>query len=238
MSSDPSPTANPGPAARDDAAAGQPASAAVIPVRSLEGAKTRLGHVLDAEERRDLVARLLRRTVGAARQAGVADIVVVSEDDATRALAAAAGARAIGQRRRGLNAALGVGRDAALDAGAATLVVLPGDLPLVDGESVAALFAAARPPAASDTDSLTDADEAVVVLVPDRHGRGTNALLLRPPDVIAFAFGADSRATHARLAAEAGARYVELESPLSIDLDTPEDLLLVEDRLVELGHAG
>jgi 2-phospho-L-lactate/phosphoenolpyruvate guanylyltransferase len=238
MSSDSNPTGHQGPAAGADGAAGEPASAAVIPVRSLEGAKTRLGHVLDAEERRDLVARLLRQTVAAAREAGVRDIVVVSEDGATRALGAAAGARSIGQRRRGLNAALGVGRDAALDAGATTLVVLPGDLPLVDRASVAALFAAARPPAAGDTGSLTDVHEAVVVLVPDRHGRGTNALLLRPPDVIAFAFGADSRATHARLAAEAGARYVELESPLSIDLDTPEDLLLVEDRLVELDHAG
>jgi 2-phospho-L-lactate guanylyltransferase len=201
-------------------------TAAIIPVRALEGATTRLGDVLDAEERRDLVRRLLRRTIRAARAAGIEPIIVVSDDAAVRTVATEAGASAIDQRRPGLNAALRTGRDAALDAGAATLVVLPGDLPLADGDAIASLLAAAPADA-----------QPLVVLVPDRHGRGTNALLLRPPDVIPFAFGADSRAEHGRLAAEAGARYVELDSPLAIDLDTPDDLLLVEDRLVAHDHA-
>jgi 2-phospho-L-lactate guanylyltransferase len=66
------------------------------------------------------------------------------------------------------------------------------------------------------------------VLVTDRHATGTNALGLRPPDVIDFCFGPDSRAAHRDRAAAAGARYVELDGPLTIDLDTPEDLVLVE----------
>ncbi len=67
-----------------------------------------------------------------------------------------------------------------------------------------------------------------VVLVTDRHGTGTNALGLRPPDVIDFAFGPGSRAAHRERAAAAGARYVELDGPLTVDLDTPEDLVFVE----------
>ena len=66
------------------------------------------------------------------------------------------------------------------------------------------------------------------MLVTDRHGTGTNTLALRPPDVIGFAFGPGSRAAHRERAAAAGARYVELDGPLTVDLDTPEDLVFVE----------
>jgi 2-phospho-L-lactate guanylyltransferase len=193
----------------------------VIPVRALEGAKSRLGEVLDAEERRDLVTRLLRRTIAAAQRAARVDaVLVVSPDAATLALASSAGAQALPQRGGGLNAALGQARDLAIEAGFEAIVVLPGDLPFVDGPAIDALAAAA------DEDSRP-----IVVLVPDRHGRGTNALLLRPPDVIDPAFGGDSRDAHERRALGAGARYVEQDGSLGLDVDTPDDLLLVEEDL-------
>jgi 2-phospho-L-lactate guanylyltransferase len=74
--------------------------------------------------------------------------------------------------------------------------------------------------------------------VPDRHGRGTNALFLRPPDVIASAFGGDSREAHAQRAHAAGARYLERDGPLGIDLDTPDDLLLVDEMARAQDEAG
>lgn len=195
--------------------------AAVVPLRALESAKSRLGEVLDAEERRDLVARLLDRTIVAARDAqSVDEVIVVSPDPATLAAAAVAGARPLHQRGGGLNAAIDQASDVAVEAGFGALVVLPGDLPLVDGPSIDALVAAAGP-----------GDGPVVVLVTDRHGRGTNALFLRPPAVIAVAFGGDSRHAHAGRASAAGARYVEIDGPLGLDLDTPDDLLLLEDRV-------
>ena len=67
-----------------------------------------------------------------------------------------------------------------------------------------------------------------VVLVTDRHATGTNALGLRPPSIIPFAFGPGSRKPHRAAADRAGATYVELDGPLGLDLDTPDDLLLVE----------
>ena len=39
---------------------------AIIPVGTLEGAKSRLGETLDAEERRDLATRMAHRTIEAA----------------------------------------------------------------------------------------------------------------------------------------------------------------------------
>ena len=84
-------------------------------------------------------------------------------------------------------------------------------------------------------ETLGDGDGAgpLVALVPDRHGRGTNALLLAPPDVIDVCFGGDSHAAHAAAAADAGARFVDLGGPLTYDLDTPDDLLLDQAQAAE-----
>lgn len=189
---------------------------AVIPVRSLEGAKSRLGEALDPEERHALVERLLRRTIDAAvRAPGIDAVVVVSHDPAALALAETHGARGHEQRSQGLNHGLEEAR-AKLDPGD-RLVVLPGDLPAADADAVAHLLAASDAAGAPS-----------VVLVADRHGRGTNALVLDPATVIPFAFGGDSRDAHGSLARDAGARLVEPESPLALDVDTPEDLLLAE----------
>jgi 2-phospho-L-lactate guanylyltransferase len=68
-----------------------------------------------------------------------------------------------------------------------------------------------------------------VALVSDRHGRGTNVLLVSPPDAIPFAFGPDSHAAHLAAAETLGAVVVEIGSPLALDLDLPEDLILAEE---------
>ena len=78
-----------------------------------------------------------------------------------------------------------------------------------------------------------------MALVADRHGRGTNALLVSPPDAIAVAFGSGSRAAHLAAAEAAGATSVELDGPLGLDVDTPDDLILAEALgLLDRAHAG
>ena len=102
----------------DPAPGAAPASRtiAVVPVRSLEGAKSRLGEVLDAEERRDLVVELLGRTIDALRGAeGIDAVIVVSRDEAALDIARASGVIALRQTRGGLNAALEEARATALD---------------------------------------------------------------------------------------------------------------------------
>jgi 2-phospho-L-lactate guanylyltransferase len=63
-----------------------------------------------------------------------------------------------------------------------------------------------------------------VVIAPDRHGEGTNALLIRPPGVITFAFGESSAAVHAAAATAAACavRWYHSDS-ISLDLDIPDD---------------
>ena len=64
-----------------------------------------------------------------------------------------------------------------------------------------------------------------MTIVPDRHGTGTNALLLDPPAVIAPSFGPGSFERH-RLAAESAAAttLVEPAASLVLDVDTADDL--------------
>jgi 2-phospho-L-lactate/phosphoenolpyruvate guanylyltransferase len=196
------------------------ATSVAIPVRTFESAKSRLGAVLDAEERRELVEGLLRRAVAAALATpGVVEVLVVSPDVDVLALAEAAGARPVAQRSRGLNPAL---HEARTEATGARLLILPGDLPGVNPDAITAVL-----------DAGDVAGSPSVVLAPDRHGRGTNALLLDPPDVIDPAFGGDSRAGHAWLASSADAAFVEVRDVLDLDIDTPDDLLLAESTAAE-----
>jgi 2-phospho-L-lactate/phosphoenolpyruvate guanylyltransferase len=224
---------------------------AIVPVRSLSGAKTRLGEPLDPEERAELVLALLDRTIAAALASRrLCGVTVVSQDPELLRRARAMGAGAVLQRSDGLNEGLeearaqagllglgpgpaGAGAACSASAGATAataILVLPADLPLVVADAIDQVVQAAadRGPHAPGG--------AVVVLVPDRHGTGTNALLLSPPEAIPFRFGEESRAAHRAAAAAAGAAYVEVDGPLGFDVDTPEDLL--EADSAGLNHEG
>jgi 2-phospho-L-lactate guanylyltransferase len=197
---------------------------AVVPIGALEGAKSRLGEMLDAEERRDLVSRLTRRTIEATMSTpGIDETIVVTPDDEIRHLALELGARPLRQRGQGLNQGLREGRDEVQAAGADALLVLPIDLPLVSADALKSLLGV-----------LDDPRRPLAVIVPDRHGRGTNALLLAPPDAIEFCFGGDSRAAHVDCAVSRGVRVVETDGPLALDLDTPADLLAFEGLAPEV----
>ena len=194
---------------------------AIIPVGTLDGAKSRLGAVLDAEERIDLTIRLARATIAAAVAAiRVDDVLVITPDDAIRAVAIELGARPLLQRDRGLNHGIETARAEAIAASAAAVLILPVDLPDVTPAAIDAVAAA-----------LDEPERPLVAIVPDRHGRGTNALLVAPPDAIGTCFGGDSAIAHQAAARAAGARLVVLGGPLALDLDTPDDLLAAESSL-------
>ena len=196
---------------------------ALVPIRGLESAKSRLGADLDAEERLQLVTELLRRTLVATRDARRVDgtIVVTMDGDAAE-MAGRNGAIGLVERAPGLNQAIEAARSVAVARGATAVLVVPADLPAVSSEALDQLIAAA-------SDAVAGlAIGGLVALVGDRHGAGTNALLLSPPSVIAPAFGTGSREAHARAATEVGARFVVVDSPLSFDVDTSADLVAAE----------
>jgi 2-phospho-L-lactate guanylyltransferase len=204
---------------------------AVLPVKSFGRAKQRLGDSVAGAERQGLaeaMARDVLDALGAVR--GLAGVIVVTAagDSLAPGLPSAAPhGRSPGAAPGGVPSAAGIavvpdpveagqsaaaarGIRAAVDRGAERVLLVPGDCPALDPGEV---------------DDLLATDEPGVTIVPDRHGSGTNALLIAPPDALAPAFGPGSFARHAALARAAGAtvRVAHLPS-LELDVDTPEDL--------------
>lgn len=181
---------------------------AVVVARTGPNAKTRLGDALNAEERSALAVAMLTDVLRAATSAGLAGMIAVLDPP----IAPIQGATVVPDPGGGLDAAVTSGVGAAAAAGARTAVVLAGDLPLLEPDDISALLAAAE-------------GTRVVVVATDRHGTGTNALVLRLPDVIQPAFGPNSAARHRLAATTAGAsvRSIEL-GRVALDIDTPDDL--------------
>ncbi len=185
---------------------------AVVPVKDLRVAKSRLRKVLDTPSRAGLTLYMMGRVLDALQKAGVGPICVVSPDPLVLEQARERGACALRQESQGLNPALEEGRRWALEKEASGLLVLPADLPLVDAEDVRALLEA-------------EPREPSVVISPDGGRAGTNALVLRPPGAIPFAFGPDSFGRHRRMARERGLPVTECDRVhLAFDLDNGADL--------------
>lgn len=188
---------------------------AIVPVKSLDRAKSRLAVALVPAQRRALVLEMLARVVASLRHpASTVDVVwLTSADPAALQLAAAWGARPLREAVGELNGALELARAAALAAGAAALLVVPGDVPLITPGDVAAMGALLR-------------DEADVALAADAEGSGTNALGLRREARLPFRFGENSAARHAAEAAALGLRLCRYSSPtLALDVDVPAGLV-------------
>ena len=194
---------------------------AIVPVKPLRRAKSRLAGVLSDEERAALSQHLLEQTLNVLRDIPeIERTLVVSRDSRALALARKAGARTVTEHGAPeLNQALVRATMVAKEYGAVGVLVLPADLPLLSEEDIRNLIDAAQ-------------DPPVVVLVPDRHNEGTNALLVRPAGLLEYDFGPDSFQRHQEQAKALGAR-VEIRSipTLALDLDLPEDLETLRDQV-------
>jgi 2-phospho-L-lactate/phosphoenolpyruvate guanylyltransferase len=191
---------------------------AVVPVKDLAGTKSRLTPILNPGARAGLTLYMMGRVVSALRAAGVENVGVVSPDRIVLDEARERGAVPLRQESRGLNPALDEGRRWATERGASALLVLPADLPLIEPEDVRAVLDEAG-------------DGPSVVISPDRARAGTNALLLKPPDALPFAFGVGSYEAHRRAANERGLDLRTCERPhLAFDLDTAGDLARLEEQ--------
>ncbi|MCK5429334.1 MAG: 2-phospho-L-lactate guanylyltransferase [Anaerolineales bacterium] len=194
---------------------------AIVPVKPLRRGKSRLAHVLSQEERADLNRNLLVHTIDTLTAIPeIEQVLVVSRDQAALALAREHGARTVQENGAPqLNIALARATVVAKNYVARGVLIVPADLPLISPEDVRAMLERVQSPP-------------VVVVAPDRHRQGTNALLVCPVGLIEYEFGPDSFQRHCDLAQQAGARLEICELPsLALDVDLPEDLDLVESEL-------
>jgi len=192
---------------------------AILPIKRFSAAKQRRAGGLEPGAREVLAEAMVRDVLSALSQVRRLDgIVVVTSEPRALAPARAAEAHVIPDAEEaGQSAAVTLGIEHAEEIGVERVLLVPGDCPALHPGEVDELLVE---PHGSPS----------VVIVPDRHGTGTNALLLSPPGVIAPAFGEGSFARHEAAARAAGLDPVT-RRPTSLlhDVDTSADLEALQE---------
>jgi len=199
---------------------------AIIPVKPLNLAKSRLAEVLTSEQRCTLAEQMLRKTLFTLSQIPqVTGTIVISRDTRVLAIAHEFGARTIQESNpSALNPALMRASEVARLWGADSVFIIPSDLPFITTDDVTQMI------------DLSLHDSFSVVIASDRFHDGTNALLVRPVGLIEYAYGVGSYKKHIDLATQVEATVRIFESPtLQLDIDTPTDLEEY-NHLVHHGH--
>jgi 2-phospho-L-lactate guanylyltransferase len=202
-------------------------TAAILPVKRFSQAKQRLGRSVADPVRLALARAMVADVLLALSEVtAIERTIVVTSEPTVPAVAAEHGAHAIGDGGlAGQSAAVALGVGQALADGFDRALCVPGDCPALDAAELETLLGEADR-------RRGDAGTPEVVIIPDRHGAGTNGLLLTPPDAIAPSFGPDSCERHRQLAGTAGLHVVIARpSSLLLDIDTGEDLAALRERL-------
>jgi len=188
---------------------------AILPIKSFGAAKQRLSGALARSSRKALAEAMFSDVLAALHDVpGIHEVLVVTASRPAGDIARGGGVSVIHDIEEcGQSAAAGLGIRHALDAGHDRVLLVPGDTPLLEADELTAML------------DRTAADGIAATIVPDRHGEGTNALLLSPPTAIEPGFGPGSLARHVARARAAGVSHrVEDLAGLMLDIDTPEDL--------------
>jgi 2-phospho-L-lactate guanylyltransferase len=199
---------------------------AVVAVKRFAVAKSRLGPGVEETRKPELVAAMVADVLEAISEARLVErTIVVSQEPRAAELAAAAGADLLSDFDDASHSAAALAGIAAAEAaGADCVALLPGDCPLLDPRELDKM--------------LTGVPDHYVAIVPDRHGTGTNALVLAPPSAIEPSFGEGSRERHVAAARAAGIAYGVEELPsLGLDLDTPADIVALTMKVEMRGGA-
>jgi 2-phospho-L-lactate/phosphoenolpyruvate guanylyltransferase len=197
---------------------------ALVPVKTLSAAKSRLAAHLSPSQRETIVLDMLRYVLCILRASEVLEqVIVVSPDQRVLEHAQSWGAEAWPEEVHGHNAALGAAATHIRATGAAGLLTISADLPLLRVQDIRAL--------------VSRADRHPVVIAPSREGTGTNALLLRPPLAIPYLFGTNSFHHHVQAA---GQRQLSVSiyysTGLAWDIDTIDDIRELHEYQAGVQH--
>jgi 2-phospho-L-lactate guanylyltransferase len=187
---------------------------AVVPVKETEGAKQRLAPLLAPAQRRELAVVMAEDVLEAlAAVTALAGIVVVTLDARATRLAQRIGARVLTDgAREGHTGAVTAAVRALGREGRGGMITMPGDIPRVTADEVAAVLAAHHA-----ARSFT--------IVPAHDDRGSNAVLCSPPDAVPLRFGDDSFFPHLDAARTLGIEPTIVRLPgIAMDIDHPADL--------------
>lgn len=187
----------------------------LVPVKNLENAKTSFSEVLDDEERRELTLFMLEDVLETASRVKGAELAVVTPDEDVIDFVESNEIKTIFDSGSGLNAALEGAIEGTVELGFQEVLIIPADVPLMRTTDIENIL------------GMVSGDQGVVI-APSKE-EGTNALLMRPSDVIDIHFGGKSFPEHVRECMERGIEFQVYESErLSRDIDNPKDFLKVE----------
>lgn len=189
---------------------------AIIPVKRLSEAKSSLSAALTLAQRRGLVLCMLADVLNAVRNSrSIASTIIVSPDEEVLDFARANGVIGIVEPEAELNKALKLAIEHAVTRGASSILILPSDIPLLKAVDVENIIAMA---------SLHQD----IVIAPSKDN-GTNALFLRPPNVMSLRFGGESFPAHLAEARRVDVRPRVYHSVnVATDIDDTADMLSVE----------
>lgn len=198
-------------------------TAAILPIKSFGAAKQRLSSLLGTGSRQALAQAMFQDVLASLRKVeGIEVVVIVASEPSVEFAADDHVVLIEDELRDGQSAAAQTGIRWAVDHGFERVLLVPGDTPLLS---------------AAELDRLLSDPPAAVVIVPDRHGTGTNGLLLEPPTAIEPSFGPDSLGRHVAAAEAAGISHrVDRVESLVFDVDTSDDLAVVA-AAIEGAHA-
>lgn len=201
----------------------------IVPVKELAEAKSRLAPVLTTAQRRQLAFQMAEHTLSTLnallKKELIAGFVTVSRDPVVHGLTKKYGGVFLPEetpanpKTSALNAALSqAARWCTVNYAPTALLILHSDLPFVRWEDLANLLRQAQ----------NQPEQPLAILSPDRRGRGTNSLLLRPPELLdfEFVFGENSFFKYQNLLQNDKQLHpVIYPLPnLGFDVDYPEDL--------------
>jgi len=198
---------------------------AIMPVKPLVRAKSRLASVLTPEQRRKLSLGMMSHNLSILKEVpSITGVLVISRDGKVLSIARELGAKTVQESGNPeLNSALLRATELLKVWGAESILILPSDLPLLSAEDVEQIVHLGR---------FTTS----IVIAPDKDREGTNALLIHPPGLITYSYGIGSFDRHVANAQLEGAEVHIYESDrLALDLDTPEDIEEYIEMATNLG---
>jgi 2-phospho-L-lactate guanylyltransferase len=194
----------------------------IIPIKSLNQAKHRLKHVLYPDERQDFFKAMFEDVLSTMMSVpDFEQVAVATVCPAAGIIAKKYGAIVLSTSHDQGQTAAVVRSAKILDArGITSMLVIPGDVPLVTVEEIKIVL---------------DLHEKApsMTIVPAQDELGSNCIALSPTIAAPLRFGPNSYFPHLETARKLG---LSLQSPklpgLGLDIDTPEDLLVLSRQTV------
>lgn len=189
--------------------------AAVIPMKSLHSAKSRLSNILTAQQRKNLAMYLLNTTIKELKESNfISEIVIVSSDEAVKNYSSINNLTFVKDSDKGVNEAVILADKYCVDNGINANIVIPQDLPFISAKEI------------DEICTISNKYHKCIIICPSKRFDGTNILFRKPPGVIKTHYDNNSYMNHLK---EASKFKIPIESldivKLRFDLDTKEDLL-------------